>query len=207
MADVRRIEHGGREPADRDGATAARHVGEERERRIDLAARRAAVRAGGSRMRRHDVPQEHGLLEPELVEHAVHDRRRRLGGAAAGQLPLRGERETADTCAAISGRLADEHDRRIGSGSEVRTEPVAPALRAAVLVERPADADGGEPVYQVFQCTCSSMARRRCVARLVVLLHPGSGAPRPMVTPATIRRSSGMSSSARHAGSCSTGTP
>jgi hypothetical protein len=207
MADVRRIEHGGREPADRDGATAAGHVGEERERRIHLGARGASVRAEGSRMRRHDVPQEHGLLDPELVEHAVDDRRRRLGGAAAGQLPLRRKRETADPCAAISGRLADDHDRRVGTGGEVRPEPVAPELRAAVLVERPADADGGEAVYQVFQCTCSSRERRRCVARLVVLLHPGSGAPRPMVTPATIRRSSGMSSSARQAGSCSTGTP
>ena len=134
-------------------------------------------------------------------------RRGRLGRSAAGQLALGRERETADARAAIAGRLADERDGRVGTGGEVRTEPVAPELRSAVLVERRADAGGGESVYQVFQCTCSSMVRRRCVARLVVRLQPGSGAPLPMVTPATIRRSSGMSSSARHAGSCSTGTP
>jgi hypothetical protein len=207
MADVRRIEHGGSEPSNRDHAAAARHLVEERERRVDLAARRAAVGAMRSRVRRHDVPQENGILEPELAEHAADDGRGRLGGAAAAHLPLGRERETADARAAIAGRLADERDGRVGTRIEVRTKPVAPQLRVGVLVERPADAGGGEPVYQVFQWTCSSMARRLCVARLVVLLQPGSGAPRPMVTPATMRRSSGMLSSARHAGSCSTGTP
>jgi len=58
MANVRRVEHGGCEPADRDGPAVARQLVEERERRVDLAGRRAAVGARSSRMRRHDVPQE-----------------------------------------------------------------------------------------------------------------------------------------------------
>ena len=76
-----------------------------------LRAGRPAVRGLGPRMSRHDVPEEDDFLELELAQHAVHDRRGRLGRADTGQLALRRERDAGDAGPAIPGRLADEQDR------------------------------------------------------------------------------------------------
>ena len=53
---------------DRDDAAAAGELAGERQARGDLGARRAAVRALVTRVRRHDVPEQHLLLEPEFGE-------------------------------------------------------------------------------------------------------------------------------------------
>ena len=82
MADVRAAERLVRDAADRDDAAAARELARERQARLDLApasARRFEPLVAG--MRRHDVPEQHVVREPELAEHAVDDRRRRLGRA------------------------------------------------------------------------------------------------------------------------------
>jgi len=145
-------------------------------------------------MGRHDVPQQHLVLDAELREHAVHDRRRRLCGTGAGELPLGRERDPTDARAAVTGSLADEDDLRAGASLEIGTEPLTEVRRRRVLVVRVADSRPGELVYevQVFQWTNSSTARRRCVARLVRELHPGSGRGWPMLIPATRVSSSGM---------------
>ena len=57
--------------------------------------------------------------EAELGEHALDDRRRRLGRAPAGQLPLGGERDPRDPRAAVAGRLADEQERRLRPRLEI----------------------------------------------------------------------------------------
>src|SRR5205823_11852234 len=103
---------------------------------LDLAARRRAVRALVARVRRDDVPEENLVLEVELGEHAVDDRRRRLGRPRPRELPLRGERNPRDTRAAIAGRFADEQDSRACALVEIALEPSAQERRAlAVAVE------------------------------------------------------------------------
>src|SRR5262245_51221932 len=80
------------DPAHRDDVAPRGELLEERPGRLDLGAVRPAVRVGLSgavRVGRHDVPEEHVLGQVELLEYAVDDRRRRLGRAAPGQLPLR----------------------------------------------------------------------------------------------------------------------
>ena len=59
------------------------------------------------------------LLEPELGQDAVDDRRRRLRGAVAGQLPLGRERQAGDARAAVARCLADEQDRSLAPAFEV----------------------------------------------------------------------------------------
>ena len=205
MTDIRRVEHRCGDAADGDDSAAARHLGEKRPRRLDLGTRRPAVRSFGTGMRGHDIPEQHIVLDPELAQDSVHDRRRRLARPCACQLLLGRERDAAHARAAVSRRLADE-DRR-GVPLEMRTQALTAQLGVRVLVVRPADARGREPVYQRFQCTTSSTVRRRCVARLVCLLHSGSGAPWPSVTPVTMRSSSGMRKSLRKRASSSTCTP
>jgi hypothetical protein len=98
-------------PPDRHHLASRGELFEERPRSLDLAGVRRAVRvglAGPVRVGRHDVPEQHVLGQVELVEHAVDDRRRRLGRAVPGQLPLGCERNTADARTAVPGCLADE---------------------------------------------------------------------------------------------------
>ena len=81
-------------------------------------------------MRRDDVPEEDALLEPELSEDAVDDRRTCFRGALAGQLPLRGERNAGYARAAVAGRFADEEQRGFGARLEIDREPPAAVLGA-----------------------------------------------------------------------------
>jgi hypothetical protein len=92
-------------------------------------------------MRRDDVPEQHVLLDVELSEHAMNDRRRRLGGPGAGNLALRREGETADACTAIAGRLADEEIAGALSTIKVARQALSTQLRFGVLVEGFADAE------------------------------------------------------------------
>ena len=77
-------------------------------------------------MRRHDVPEQHVVLDPELPQDPVHDRRGRLGGAIAGQLPLGRERESAHTRTSIACGFADEDRFHVPALSKVRTQPSSP---------------------------------------------------------------------------------
>jgi len=144
VPDVRRSRDARGEPADGDDLPSS-HQGDEKAMRLrDLGSRREAIRGRGPRMRRHDVPEQQVLLEPEVGEHTVDDRRGRLRGPRSGELPLGREGEAADAGAAIAGRLADEEERGAASALEVGAEPFASERRVGVLVVGGADPRGGE---------------------------------------------------------------
>jgi hypothetical protein len=100
-----------RDPPDREHPAAAGELAGERQAVLDLAARGRAIRGRGAGVGGHDIPEEHRIGQPELVEYAVDDRGRRLGRRRAGQLALGRERDAGDTGAAIAGGLADEQQR------------------------------------------------------------------------------------------------
>ena len=140
----------GCKPPDGDDAAATRELVEERPCGADLRACRPPVRRRRPRMGRHDVPEQNVVLYSELTQDAVHDRRGRLGGSAAGQLSLRGERNAADPRAAVAGRLADEHETRVRTLLEMRAQPRAAQLGASVLVVRRSDACARESLYDLY---------------------------------------------------------
>lgn len=117
------------DPADGDDATFAGELGHEPRARFDLGTGRPAVARLGARMRRDDVPEEDVFLELELGEHTLDDRRRRLGGACAGQLALRGEGNARDARTPIARRLSDEEEGRAASLVQIPHEPFAKELR------------------------------------------------------------------------------
>jgi len=84
MTHVRRVEHVGGKPSDGDDAPAAGELVQERTRGAHLSTRGQPVRGHRSRMRRHDIPEQNVVLDPELAQDAVDDRRSRL----AGPLPV-----------------------------------------------------------------------------------------------------------------------
>ena len=99
-------------------------------------------------MRRHHVPEQH-LLEAEVVENPVDDRRRRLRRARARQLALRRERDAGDAGATVAGSLADEDDSRVDALLDEPAQPLPPHRPAVALpieVERRAEGRAGEPV-------------------------------------------------------------
>lgn len=144
MPHVTTAEHRVRQPADGDGGPADSQMLEKRHGHMYFGRSWPSVRARLARpvrMRRDDIPEQHVLLDVELSEHAMHDRRRRLGGPGAGHLALRRERETADACTAIAGGLADEEIAGALSTIEVARQALSTKLRFGVLVERSADAE------------------------------------------------------------------
>jgi hypothetical protein len=146
MTHVRRAENVGCEPPNRDNAASARELVEERTRGAHLSARGQPVRRRRPGMRRHDVPEQDVLLDPELAQDTVHDRRSCLGRSAAGELALRGERHAADPRAAVAGRLADEQQLYVLALREMLVKPLAAQLGAIVLVVRRSDACACEPL-------------------------------------------------------------
>jgi hypothetical protein len=92
MPNVGRVDCRRCDPPDREPAASVHQLAREWEPGFDLGPRRRAIGISSSRVRRHDIPQQHVLLEAELREHAVHDRRGRLGRPGARQLPLGRER-------------------------------------------------------------------------------------------------------------------
>src|SRR5256884_3997150 len=152
MSDVRGAGDPRGEPADRDHAAAAGQLLQEQPRGVDLAPGRESIRRLCARVGRDDVPAED--VQVELSEDPPDDGRRRLGGAAAGELTLGGERETGDSGAPVACRLADEQNRGLGAGLEVRGEPGTAERRAgavAVEVERRSDPSGCERVDEPFR--------------------------------------------------------
>src|SRR5215831_284687 len=104
-------------------------------------------------MRRYDVPEQHVLLDPELGEHSVDDRRACLTGTGPGELSFRRERDPGDAGAAVAGRLADEEERCAFAGVEVVDQPVAAGPRSVAFpieVECVADGRIDEPGDELF---------------------------------------------------------
>src|SRR5689334_18462912 len=99
-------------PPDGQNAPPRGHLPEKRRPRQDFLVARAAVRSLRPRMGRDDVPAEG--LDPQLGEDAPDDRRRRLGRAAAGELPLGGERDPRDARSPVPGGFSDEQEPRAG---------------------------------------------------------------------------------------------
>jgi hypothetical protein len=155
VPDARRIEDRLCEPSHGDDAARRRELGEERSAGHDFSRRRPPVRrpvVRAMRMRRDDVPQERPLRQPQLLERALDDRRRRLGRSAPRELPLGGERDPGQKSAAVAGSLADEEDVRVTASFEVRGEPLAKERRTravGVLIEGGPDPGAGEPLDEV----------------------------------------------------------
>ena len=111
-------------------------------------------------MGRHDVPEQHLLVELELGEDAVDDRRRRLGRPGAGELTLGGERDAGDSRAAVAGGLADEHERRIALRVEVGGRAGARRCGRRYWLNVSPIRAAASRVYQRSQRTTSSSGRR-----------------------------------------------
>jgi hypothetical protein len=144
---IRSVERRLRDPPDGEHPAPAGELARERHAGLDLAPRRRAIRGRGAGVRRHDVPEEHGIGEPELGQYAVDDRRRRLAWSRAGQLALGREGDAGDAGAAVAGGLADEQQRCFRPGIEVAVEALGEPL-VAVLIERVADPRSRDALYQ-----------------------------------------------------------
>src|SRR3954464_4382429 len=144
VPDIRGLEDLGRQPADGDRDASSGQLVKERRCGLDLGSRRPAVRCLAAGMRRYDVPKQHVVRDAELREHAMDDRRRRLGGTGAGQLAFGRERNPADPRSAVAGRLPDEDDLRAGARREMGVETIAQERRMRVLVVRLADLGFGQ---------------------------------------------------------------
>ena len=133
--------------ADADNATARRQHLDEAAARLDLRPGRRTVRRRRARMRGDDVPEQDGALETEVVQRALHDRRRGLRQSRPRQLALRRERKARNAGAAVAGRLADEQQRRACPVREIGAEAVAQEARPRalrVLVERRPEMGAGK---------------------------------------------------------------
>jgi branched-chain amino acid transport system substrate-binding protein len=136
------------ETPDRQNAPAGGELVQKRARCCNFRRGRAAVGrwpAGAVRMRGHDVPEQDALLQAELAEDTVDDRRARLSGAGPRQLPLRGEGESADSGATIASGFAHEQNWGASALLQVRGKPLSADRRVRVLVERGADARLRQP--------------------------------------------------------------
>src|SRR4051794_17246311 len=108
MPNIGRSELPLRETPDGNGPAAGGELLQEGSPGADLAAAGSPVGlrpAGMVWVRGHEIPAEDGVLEPELGEDAVDDRRAHLGGPRTGQLTLGGERNAADPRSTVAGRL------------------------------------------------------------------------------------------------------
>lgn len=191
MANVARAERGLRDAADREYTAATGELACEREACFDLCAGRRTIRCRCAGVRRHDIPEQDSVLERQLLENAVHDRRSGFCGPGSGELALGRERDAGEARTVVAGGFADQEQRRVGAGFEVALQARCETI-VGVLVVRRADLCGSETVYQCSQRTTSSRTRRLCVIRLEDRLAFGSGLPFPNVTPATTWMSSGM---------------
>ena len=147
MADVASADDRVGQPADGDRPATGRELVEEAHCLEYFGFRRPAVRPRLPRlvrMRRHDIPKEDVLLEPELGEHAMDDRGRRLRRALARELALGRERQPANPRPAVPGRLPDEQVPRLRAPVQIGLEPGAAKPRAGVLIEGRPDPGAGE---------------------------------------------------------------
>src|SRR6266545_3499384 len=140
------------QPPDGHNAASGEEFVEERQRGLDLGAGRPPVRARRPGVGRNDIPAED--VELQLHEDALDDRGGRLGPPAAGELPLRGERDSGDPRTAIARRLAHEQKGRAGPRLDVVAEPTPAEIRPRALsveVERRPDPSLCEPRHAPFR--------------------------------------------------------
>src|SRR6188472_3983629 len=152
VADVGRTQSLLRDAADGEHTATPSELARKREAGANLVSPRRPVERRGAGVSRDDVPQQNALLELQLREDALDDRRRGLGGAGAGELALRGERDPGDTRTAVAGCLADEQQPCFLPGFEVREEPLAAHGRAVTVtieVERRADPRAPQPLDEL----------------------------------------------------------
>ena len=118
---------------------------QENRARPDFVPRRWPIRrrlSAAVRMRRNDVPEKRAVLELEVGERAVHDRRAGFARAFARELALGRERDAADAGAAIPSRLANEEELGAGVSLQIVDKPFTAATRPlAVSVEVEGRAD------------------------------------------------------------------
>lgn len=151
MAYVLPAESGVRDPADGDHVAILRKLRGEVHTPVDLGSGGWTIRGDRAGVRGNHVPEEHVILEPELAQHAVHDRRRRLRGTGAGELTLRREGDPRHPRAPVAGGFADHEDPRISMRLEIGAEALAQERRprsVGVLVERAPDPRCGELVHE-----------------------------------------------------------
>jgi len=122
MTDVRGSGRGVGDAADRNDAAPTRQLLEEAPASVDLGFAGTPVGGLGPRVRRHDVPAERVFLELQLFENGADDRRGRLGGARAGQLAFRRERQAADAGAAVTRGLADQEEAGVLARRQIARE-------------------------------------------------------------------------------------
>ena len=173
MANIRSFESGGGEPADGDRSAPSDQLVEERLRGFDLGSGRPAVRRRCPGMRGHDVPEQHLVLDSELREHAVNDRRGRLRGARARQLPFGSEGNSADSGTSVAGGLADKDNVSSGSRPEIVPQSLSEGWRVGVLVEGLADLGCREPLYEAGGYSHSIVAGGFDVTSSTTRLTPG----------------------------------
>src|SRR5687768_9298908 len=153
MADVGSAECTFRESSDGEHAPSLGDALDERQPRRDLGGGRAPVRGGDPRpvrMRRHEIPEQHVVGDPELGQRSVDDRRAELGGAGACELPFGGEREARDSGPVVARSFTDEHERGGAPLLEVATQPLATERRPGVLVERRPDPRSRDVLHEVY---------------------------------------------------------
>ncbi len=146
------------QPPDGHNAASGEEFVEERQRGLDLGAGRPPVRARRPGVGRNDIPAED--VELQLHEDALDDRGGRLGPPAAGELPLRGERDSGDPRTAIARRLAHEQKGRAGPRLDVVAEPTPAEIRPRALsveVERRPDPSLCEPSHEPFRLHAVTM--------------------------------------------------
>src|SRR5512132_2124521 len=142
MADVAAAQDRVGQPPDRDRPPVRGKLLEKAHRYLYFGAGGASVRARlarSVRMSGHDVPEQDLVLEVEVAERPVDDRRSRLGGASPGKLAFRRERDAADARPPVAGGLADEEERRRSLPLDIGGETPSTSVRLGVLVERGAD--------------------------------------------------------------------
>jgi hypothetical protein len=142
MADVAAPEDRVGQAPDRDRPPVRGELFEEAHRHLYFGAGGPSVRvrlARAVRMSGHDVPEQDLVLEVEMAERPVDDRRSRLGGASPGKLAFRRERDAAHARPPVAGGLADEEERRWSLPLEIRGETPSTSVRLGVLVEGGAD--------------------------------------------------------------------
>jgi len=128
----------GCQPPDGDDAPADRESVGKLDARCDLGTRGSAVSQRVSGMRRDDVPEEHVMLQSELVEHAVHDRGGRLRRPTARELPFGRKGDSGHPSTSIARRFSDKKQASTDALFEVLGETLAQkgsARSFGVLVE------------------------------------------------------------------------
>ena len=136
VADPGQVERLPCDAADRDHLTAVGESVDEAAAGLALSRAWACGSSGIARpvrMRRHGVPEQDVVGEPEPLEDAVDDRRRGLGRAGTGELALGRERDPRDARAPVAGRLADQQEAGARPGLEVCAQA---ALAAALRRDR-----------------------------------------------------------------------